>query len=74
MTAKIIQFRGATKLDLDAEVVLENLKKDFAGGGFVYAGWDADGNEVFGSTYADGGTALWLLERCKKRLLDTPED
>lgn len=70
MTAKIIPFRGITRLDLTPEIVLENLKEQLAGGGFVYAGFDAEGNEVFGSTYADGGTALWLLERCKKRLLD----
>jgi hypothetical protein len=71
MTAKIIPFTGITTLDLDPEVVLENLKEKFAGGGLVYAGYDAEGNEVFGSTYADGGTALWLLERCKKSLLET---
>lgn len=67
MTAKVIPFRGVTKLDLDPDTVLENLKGQFEG--FVYAGWDAEGNEIFGSTYADGGTALWLLERCKRRLL-----
>jgi len=70
MTAKIIPFTGITRLNLDPEIVLENLKTVFAGGGFVYAGWDAEGNEVFGCTYADGGTALWLLERCKKKLLE----
>jgi hypothetical protein len=32
-------------------------------------GWDHDDNEVFASSYADGGTVLWLLERCKKRLI-----
>lgn len=69
MTAKIIPFTGITKLDLTPEIVLENLKEVFAGGGLVYAGFDGEGNEVFGSTYADGGTALWLLERCKRRLL-----
>lgn len=74
MTAKIIPFTGITTLDLTPEIVLENLKAQFEGGGFVYAGYDAEGNEVFGSTYADGGTALWLLERCKKRLLDVDSD
>ena len=34
-------------------------------------GFTADGDEeYFASSYADGGTVLWLLERLKKRLID----
>jgi hypothetical protein len=69
--SKIIPFTGVTKLDLDPDVVLENLKGKVEG--FVLMGWDADGEEFFSSTYADGGTVLWLIERCKKRLLESPE-
>lgn len=68
MTAKVIPFTGITRVDLDPDRVLENKKGALAG--VVIMGWDHDGNEVFASSYADGGTVLWLLERCKLRLLD----
>lgn len=66
--AKIIPFTGITKYDLDPDVVLENLKGKLEG--FVLIGYTPDGEEYFSSTYADGGTALWLIERCKKELLN----
>lgn len=69
---KVIPFTGVTKLDLDADTVLENLKGDLEG--FVIAGWDKEGNEFFSSTYADGGTVLWLVERLKKKLLEVPDE
>lgn len=70
---KVIQFTGITKLDLDTNAVLENLKAhNFEG--FIWAGYDAEGNELMGSTYADGGTALWLLERCRAALLRSVDD
>lgn len=74
MTAKIIPFTGITRLDLDADTALERLKGQLEG--FVYAGYGPNGEEVFGSTYADGGTTLWLLERCRMRLMSVtePED
>lgn len=71
MAAKIIPFRGVTKLDLDPDLILENNKGSLAG--VVILGWGHDGNEVFASSYADGGTVLWLLERCKQRLLEPEE-
>lgn len=68
---EVIQFNGITKLDLDADTVLENTKGRLEG--FVIAGYDKEGNEFFSSTYADGGTVLWLIERLKKRLLEDDE-
>ena len=67
MTAKIIPLGCVTRLDLDADMVLENLKGKLEG--FVYAGWDKEGLFYAGSTYADGGDTLWLLEQCKRQLL-----
>ena len=67
MTAKVIPFTGITKLDLTPDIILENLKGKMEG--FVIMGYTEDGEEYFSSTYADGGTALWLIERCKKALL-----
>lgn len=78
MTAKIIPFNGITKLNLDPDIVLENLKGKLDG--FVLLGYEkgADENcvatEFFSSTYADGGTVLWLMERCKRRLMQIAEE
>lgn len=68
---KVIPFGGITRLDLDPDVVLENTKERLEG--LVILGYDNDGNEYFASTYADGATVLWLLERCKKMLLEIPD-
>lgn len=64
---KVIPFGGITTLDLDPDLVLENSKGTFEG--VVLLGWGKDGEMAFSSTYADGGTVLWLLEQCKARLL-----
>jgi hypothetical protein len=66
--SKVIPFTGVTRYDLDPDIILENLKGKFEG--FVIVGYTPDGDEFFSSTYADGGTALWLLERCKSVLLN----
>lgn len=68
MTAKIIPFNGITSLDLDPDITLENLKGKLEG--FLIMGYTPEGDEFFASTYADGGMALWLMERCKKQLLE----
>jgi len=69
--AKIIPFTGITQLDLNPDMVLENLKGRLEG--FVVCGFTKGGDEFFSSTYADGGTVLWLLERMKLRLLQQGE-
>jgi sugar phosphate isomerase/epimerase len=73
MTAKIIQFTGITRLDLPPERVLEKAKE--AGlEGVVVLGYTKDGEEFAASSYADGGTVLWLLERTKARLLGVKDE
>ena len=67
----VIQFNGITRLDLDPDMVLENSKGTLAG--LVILGYGKDGSEYFASTYADGSEVLWLLERCKKMLLEVPD-
>jgi hypothetical protein len=71
---KVILFTGITKLDLPPDRVLENnMGNDLEG--VVIMGYTKDGEELFASSYADGGTVLWLIERCKLRLLqvEVPE-
>jgi hypothetical protein len=67
VTAKVIQFTGITTLDLDPDTILEGNMGLLEG--VVIMGFASDGTEVFASSYADGGTVLWLMERCKQRLL-----
>ena len=66
--AKIIPFTGITTLNFEPDVILENLKGKLEG--FVVLGWDKENEEFFASTYADGGTVLWLMERLKIKLLE----
>lgn len=65
--AKVIPFCGITKLDMDPDTILEHLKGQLEG--FVLIGYTNEGEEFFSSTYADGGTVLWLMEQCKLKLL-----
>jgi len=67
-TAKVIDFTGVSKLDWNPDRVLEA-----AIGGLesvVVIGYTKDGEEYFASSIADGGTTNWLLDRCKRKLLD----
>lgn len=64
----IIRFPGVTRLDIDPNQVLEEAIGKLEG--VVIAGCDKDGNHYFASSYADGGEMLWLLEACKKRLME----
>ncbi len=66
--SKVIPFTGITKLDLDPDTVLQINKGQLEG--VVIMGWDKNGKEYFASSYADGGTVLWLVERLKKALLE----
>ncbi len=70
--AKVIPFSGITKLDMPPDHILDAAKEKGLEG-VVIMGFKADGEEYFASSYADGGTVLWLAERLKKRLLETPD-
>jgi hypothetical protein len=66
-TAKVVMFDGITRLNLPPDRLL-----DAAGGkleSVVIAGYDKDGSEYFASSIADGGEALWILQRASHRLL-----
>lgn len=65
---KIIPYGGITRLNLPPERLLEGAKAaDLEG--VVVIGYTKDQREYAASSYADGGTVLWLLERTKLRLL-----
>lgn len=65
--SKIINFPGSTKLPLGPDKILEQLKGEL--NGFVICGRDRNDDIFFASTYNDGPSILWLMEKCKQTLL-----
>ncbi|MCP4410172.1 MAG: hypothetical protein GY807_21005 [Gammaproteobacteria bacterium] len=70
----VIQLGGVTRLNLSPDRVLKNAIGQFDDDGVVIMGYDKNGDTYFASSIANGGTVLWLLENCKKRLLETKDD
>lgn len=64
---KVIKYTGITTLDLHPDVILSEAIEKLEG--VVVIGYDKNGKEYFASSYADGGTIIWLVERLKKLLL-----
>lgn len=64
----VVDIGGTTSLDFDPAQVLAR-SAEIGLQSVVVIGYDADGEEFFMSSMADGGDALWLLERCKSALL-----
>lgn len=65
---EIINFPGATRLDIPAERILRQaLDSDLETA--IVIGRTRDGNIYFVSSFADGGDVLWLMEIAKKHLL-----
>ncbi|RUM47815.1 MAG: hypothetical protein DSY80_00515 [Desulfocapsa sp.] len=70
---KIINFHGATRLDLPADRVLrEAINADLED--VVVVGWDNDGILHFASNKASGPEILWLLEVARKKLLEIEDE
>lgn len=69
MSADIFLFNGITKLDLPPDRVLEQAVGKLQG--VIVIGFDHEGQFYGSSSYADGGNAIWLLEVCKKRILES---
>jgi hypothetical protein len=68
----VIRFPGVTRLDMDPDTVLQEAVGKLSG--VVITGHTHDGHEYFASSWADGGDALWALERCKMVLLSSVDD
>jgi hypothetical protein len=65
---KVVPIGCITKLDIPPDTILESAKGSLEG--VVLMGFTPDGELYFASTYGDGGTVMWLLEQCKKKLLE----
>lgn len=72
MTADIVRFPGITQHDIDPDLVLQEAIGKLEG--VVITGFDKEGNSYFATSYADGGDTLWLLEICKKALLEVGDE
>ena len=70
---KLINFTGVTRLDTPSERVIEALKEEELEG-IVVMGYTKDGQTYFASSYADGGTVIWLIEQMKHELLTVDVD
>lgn len=73
MSDNVVQMRLVTRLPIPVETVLEGALE--AGlTEVVILGFDANGDEFFASSNADGGSVLWHLMRAQKKLLQVPDD
>jgi len=67
---KIIPLGGLTLLDIPPNKILEAAKGKLEG--VVIIGFEKDTDEVYAaSSYADGGTVMWLLEACKTEMMNS---
>lgn len=65
-------FTGLTRLNLLCERVLEAAKQSNLTSCIVL-GYDKDGDTYMASSIADGGEVIWLMEKCKFRLMQLGE-
>jgi len=68
MTAELYTLSCITSIDLPPDRILEAAKGQLDG--VMVIGFTKDGELYTASSYADGGTALWLLEQTKMRVLN----
>jgi hypothetical protein len=68
----VVDFTGTTTLDLEPDRVLAKAVGELSE--VVIVGLDKDGEAFFASSVADGGQALWHLERAKWRLMKMVDD
>lgn len=72
MADNVVEFDGITRLDIPAERILKRAL-DAGLTQVVIMGYDAEGDEFFASSVADGGAVLWMMERSKMKLLQVSE-
>ena len=64
---ELIFLDSITTLDVPVDRILEQVKGQLKGA--VIMGFDKNDEFYVVSSYADGGTVLWLIELLKKELL-----
>ena len=63
----VVRFPGITLLDLDPDDMLKEAMGKLEK--VLIIGYTEEGEEYLSSSFADGPTAVWLLERMKMLLL-----
>lgn len=66
--AKILDWDGLTRHDIDPGKVLKAAIGELES--VLVIGWDKEGELYTASSKSDGGDILWLLEKCKQRLMN----
>ena len=70
---EVLYLNMISRNDLLPDQVLD-AAKDFGLTQVVVMGYDAAGSEYMASSAADGGVGMWLIERCKHRLLEVASE
>lgn len=70
--SKIVVFPGPTRLDIPADLTLNDALECELDKCIVLA-YDKSGEEYIFNGIADAAETLWLLERAKKKLLEVVE-
>lgn len=65
-------FTGITRLDFSPDMILSGALGVLDS--VVVVGYDKEGEFFFSGSNADGGAALWLLEKAKHELLAVGDD
>lgn len=68
----VVRFPGITLLDLDPDDMLKEAMGKLEK--VLIIGYTTDGDEFISSSFADGPTAVWLLERMKLLMLSIVDD
>ena len=69
----VIALDVLTTINLPPERILNAaLEADLAA--LVVVGYDKNGQYYFHSSIPHGSTVNWLLDQCKKRIIDEPSD
>lgn len=66
------RLQQVTKLPLDPDLLLRSAVGKLKS--VVIIGYRKDGSEYFTSSDPDGGNAVWLMERCKHKLMKLVDD
>jgi len=70
----VVNFPADTLADIPVENVLEEAKKTLESGQVLVCGLNKDGDIYAASSTGDMMILLWVLEQCKKILLEDDEE
>lgn len=69
--AKILKFNGETRLDIDPDDILDAAKGNLKSA--LLIGYDVNGALYIASSSGDKAESLWLMECCRKIMMEDVE-